>query len=116
MSREKNTSMTDNQRAAIARRWASSGMDQAEYARLHGIRPRTLREWIQRWAPTTPADVRALAIVRQTLRDLHSSARCRAGTPTGGPHGHGAGHSRAAAPRRRWLRVVSTRTPILRPQ
>lgn len=72
MSREKNTSMTDNQRAAIARGWASSGMDQAEYARLHGIRPRTLREWIQRWAPTTPADMRALAIVRQTLRDLQA--------------------------------------------
>ena len=72
MSREQNTAMTDNQRAAIARGWASSGMDQTEYARLHGIKPRTLREWIQRWAPTTPADVRALAIVQQTLRDLQA--------------------------------------------
>ena len=72
MSWEKNTPITDNQRAIIAKGWASSGMAQVEYARLHGIKPRTLRDWIQRWAQTTSADVRALAIVQQTLRDLQA--------------------------------------------
>ncbi|MFP2960575.1 hypothetical protein ACLEPN_22825 [Myxococcus sp. 1LA] len=72
MSREKNKSMTDNQRAAVARGWASSRMDQASYARLHGIKPRTLRQWVLRWAPTVPADVRALTIIEQVIRDLQA--------------------------------------------
>ncbi|NNB93022.1 hypothetical protein HI113_03730 [Corallococcus exiguus] len=73
MSREKkNQSMTDNQRAAVARGWASSRMDQASYAQLHGIKPRTLRQWILRWAPTAPADVRALTIIEQAIRDLQA--------------------------------------------
>ena len=107
MSREKNTSMTDNQRAAIARGWASSGMDQAEYARLHRIRPRTLREWILRWAPTTPADVRALAIVRQTLRDLQAlhdalaaNVACQQAESQGEPQPTGGGHQLRTAPSR----------------
>ena len=72
MSREKNQSMTDNQRAAVARGWASSRMDQASYVQLHGIKPRTLRQWILRWAPTVPADVRALTIIEQAISDLQA--------------------------------------------
>ncbi|RUO93602.1 hypothetical protein D7Y11_08645 [Corallococcus sp. AB018] len=64
--------MTDNQRAAVARGWASSRMDQASYAQLHGIKPRTLRQWILRWAPTVPTDVRALTIIDQAIRDLQA--------------------------------------------
>ncbi len=71
MSREKNKPMTNDQRAAVARGWTSSRMDQASYAQLHGIKPRTLREWVLRWAPTVPADVRALAIIDRAIRDLH---------------------------------------------
>ncbi|WP_147446835.1 hypothetical protein [Corallococcus sp. CA047B] len=64
--------MNDEQRAAVARGWASSRMDQASYAQLHGIKPRTLRQWILRWAPKVPSDVRALAIIEQAIRDLQS--------------------------------------------
>lgn len=72
MSREKNNFTTDTQRAAVARGWASSRMDQARYAQLHGIKPRTLRQWILRWAQTAPADVRALTIIEQAIRDLQA--------------------------------------------
>jgi hypothetical protein len=48
MGREKHKSMTDDLRAAVARGWASSRMDQASYAYLYGIKPRTLRQWVLR--------------------------------------------------------------------
>lgn len=35
----------DATRARVAAGWNASGMDQASYALLHGIRPRTLRLW-----------------------------------------------------------------------
>jgi uncharacterized protein YjcR len=72
MSREKHTILNDEQRAAVARGWASSGMHQVSYAQFHGIKPRTLREWIQRWAPTASADVRALTIIEKAIRDLQA--------------------------------------------
>jgi len=43
------TIFTDEQRAAIARAWKASGLRQERYSAQHGIRPRTLRQWIKRW-------------------------------------------------------------------
>jgi len=43
--------MTDESRAAIARGWEQSSLDQTEYARQHGISERTLRSWRRRYCP-----------------------------------------------------------------
>ncbi len=138
MSQEKNTSVTDNQRAAIAR---GVGLVRNESGR---VRP---APWHQaqdparvdpalgsnnsgrcacpRHRPTNPprpsgatrcpgrqCGVPAGGIPGRapTHRGNTSSARCRAGTPTGGPHRHGADHNHAE-PRRRRLPMVSARHP-----
>ena len=42
--------ITDEARAAIARAWLDSSLSQPEFARQHGISPRTLRLYVQRHA------------------------------------------------------------------
>lgn len=60
----------DDQRIAIARRWAASGMRQDEYAVAHKISPRTLRTWIRRFCPSHRADARALTIIDTAIAEL----------------------------------------------
>jgi len=43
------TIFNDERRAAIARAWKASGLTQEKYSTKHGIRPRTLRQWLKRW-------------------------------------------------------------------
>ena len=81
---------TDEERAAIARGWRSSGLPQAAYAARFEVSGRTLRFGARRWAPPAGAadDVAAkiieeavdkllvvLGTVRPTLA-LGSSGRC----------------------------------------
>lgn len=51
----------------IARGWRSSGLTQQNYAALHSMSPRTLRSWLQQFAPELPAE--AVEQVREVIRD-----------------------------------------------
>src|SRR5438132_3247372 len=55
----------DVRRAAVARGWRSSLLTQGEYARRNGISDRTLRSWLQRYAPVPPGSSEE---VRRVLR------------------------------------------------
>jgi transposase-like protein len=66
-----NAIFTDEQRAAIARAWCGSGLTQEQYSLQHGIKPRTLRSWLQRW-PRVQSDgnEQAKAILEKAIASL----------------------------------------------
>src|SRR2546428_6721997 len=78
--------LTTEARAAIARKWRGSSQTQAVFAAEHGITDRTLRAWLNRWAPShvaSPEVVREL--VEQTierLRGLVANRDAGDGKPT----------------------------------
>jgi transposase-like protein len=78
--------LTNEARATIARKWRGSGQTQAVFAAEHGITDRTLRAWLNRWAPShtaSPEVVREL--VEQTierLRELVTNRDAGDGKPT----------------------------------
>lgn len=65
---------TDTERRIeIARGWRASCLPQRSYAQQHGISDRTLREWLTRYAPTTPPDIEIVRrVIEDALRDLQA--------------------------------------------
>jgi transposase-like protein len=65
------TIFNDERRAAIARGWKASGLTQEEYSAKHGIKPRTLRQWLKRWPCAQFAVERqAKAIIEKAIAAL----------------------------------------------
>ena len=63
--------LTNEERAAIARKWRGSGQTQAVFATEHGITDRTLRAWLNRWAPSHPASPEVVReLVEQVIERL----------------------------------------------
>lgn len=62
--------LTDQARAAVARGWASSCLTQAQFAADHGIAPRTLRLWVERFGDGERPVERAKAIIDTAFADL----------------------------------------------
>ncbi|MFT3916568.1 MAG: hypothetical protein QM704_21560 [Anaeromyxobacteraceae bacterium] len=57
-------------RAAIARGWATSALNQEDYAAQHGISPRTLRLWISRHASRQPPVEQERGIITEAIGQL----------------------------------------------
>jgi len=78
--------LTNEARAAIARKWRGSGQTQAVFAAEHNITDRTLRAWLNRWAPSHPASPEVVReLVEQTierLRGLVANRDAGDGKPT----------------------------------
>jgi len=63
--------LTNEARAAIARKWRGSGQTQAVFAAEHGITDRTLRAWLNRWVPSHPASPEVVReLVEQVIERL----------------------------------------------
>lgn len=67
--------MTDAEREQIARDWRVSGISQPDYARKFGIRDRTLRAWIARFAPEPVGTEAAIRVVREAIDRLQAVLR-----------------------------------------
>lgn len=59
-------------RQAVAVGWADSPLDQKSYAAMHGISPRTLREWVRRLGVVDRPAVRALVIIDTAIAQLQA--------------------------------------------
>ncbi len=66
------TTFSDEERAAIARRWGDSGLAQDEYAEQFGIAGRTLRLWLARFASRQPPLAGARAVLADTVERLQA--------------------------------------------
>jgi transposase-like protein len=64
------TNWTDEARARVARGWTESALSQAAYAELHGISPRTLRDWVSRYASGEPSAERARSAIQNAIEAL----------------------------------------------
>lgn len=62
--------MTDEARAQVARGWEQSGLTQADYAAQCGISPRTLRDWLSRYAIQQPPAERVRRLIEDTIDKL----------------------------------------------
>jgi transposase-like protein len=61
---------TPEARAAIAREWSNSSLCQEEFSKVHGISPRTLREWCRTYPPPGMAVEVAKEVVRDAITKL----------------------------------------------
>lgn len=61
---------TDQERAAIAREWAASGLPQDSYAASYGVTGRALRSWLAKFAPSEPPLSRVEAIIADAIAGL----------------------------------------------
>ncbi len=59
-------------RKAIARAWQSSALSQEQFSAEHGIRPRTLRAWVSRYAPAAPPTEEARRIIGEAMSRLQA--------------------------------------------
>lgn len=84
------TIFTNEQRAAIARAWPDSGLTQEQCSAQHGIKPRTLRQWLRRW-PRVQYGVerearaileKAIAALKALLDSLAATPACLAASRT----------------------------------
>ena len=60
----------DARRAAIARDWMCSSLNQREFAAENGISERTLRAWVSRFAVRQPTGENVRAVVVETIGKL----------------------------------------------
>lgn len=63
---------TDQERAAIARGWAASGLPQDTYAASYGVTGRCLRAWLRKYAPSQPPLQRVEAILVEMMAKLQA--------------------------------------------